>query len=108
MVSKRVIYACQIRSGFRSIKHFDLIAFHPVKDRKLLVPVRCTTRKFHLQKPPAVAKIGTFDLHLQEPMARGAAMFFAAPALRKSRRRNESLHRSSSRSGRTPVVALSR
>src|SRR5215813_10267000 len=25
----------------------------PVKNRKLLVPVRCTTRKFYLQPPPA-------------------------------------------------------
>src|SRR5215510_2032799 len=27
-------------------------SFGPMKNRKLLVPVRCTTRKFYLQPPP--------------------------------------------------------
>jgi hypothetical protein len=50
----------KIRSRFRSI--ILRLCYHfPVKDRKLLVPVRCTTRKFYLQSPPP----GRNDWHVR-------------------------------------------
>jgi integrase len=52
--------AAKIRSRFRSI--ISRLCYHfAVKDRKLLVPVRCTTRKFYLQPPPP----GRNDWHIR-------------------------------------------
>jgi integrase len=52
------------RFGSIKIKHFGISV---VKDRKLLIPVRCTTRKFYLHPPPA----GRNDWHVR----------FVAPAV---------------------------
>src|SRR5499427_3951124 len=37
------------------------VSIEPMKNRKLLIPVRCTTRKFYLQPPPA----GRNDWHVR-------------------------------------------
>jgi len=34
------------------MKCIVVLSIGPIKGRKLLVPVRCTTRKFYLQPPP--------------------------------------------------------
>ena len=39
----------------------DCVSIGPVKNRKLLVPVRCTTRKFYLHSPPS----GRNDWHVR-------------------------------------------
>src|SRR6266853_1222358 len=38
-----------------------VVTLDPMKNRKLLIPVRCTTRKFYLQSPPA----GRNDWHVR-------------------------------------------
>ncbi len=53
--------ACQNGSGFGSKNYVYASAFFPMKDRKLLIPVRCTTRKFYLHPPPA----GRNDWHVR-------------------------------------------
>src|SRR5213078_2184521 len=40
---------------YRSVHHW------PVRERKLLIPVRCTTRKFYLHRPPP----GRNDWHVR-------------------------------------------
>jgi integrase len=64
--------AAKIGSRFGSIKCIVVLALDPVKDRKLLVPVRCTTRKFYLHPPPP----GRNDWHVR----------FAPPAVDGVRR----------------------
>jgi integrase len=62
----------KIGSGFGSVKCVVVLALDPMKNRKLLVPVRCTTRKFYLHPPPP----GRNDWHVR----------FAPPAVEGVRR----------------------
>jgi len=53
--------AAKIGSRFGSIKCVVVLALEPMKNRKLLIPVRCTTRKFYLHSPPS----GRNDWHVR-------------------------------------------
>ena len=78
-----------------------------MQDRKLLIPVRCTTRKIYLQPPPA----GRNDWHVRftAPSIDGAdARFSVAQVPRRLLRRNESRRKSLNRSGPTQAAAPNR
>jgi hypothetical protein len=61
-----------------------------MKNRKLLIPVLCTTRKFYLHSPPPAETIGTCDLRRQPLMAL-PELYFEAPEQRRLRPQSGSL-----------------
>src|SRR5262245_54764676 len=65
MLHKRVL-SCVPKFGSK-------LVLRPIKDRKLLIRVRCTTRKFYLHAPrPGAETIGMFDLPRPGSTALGA------------------------------------
>ncbi len=82
--------AARIDSRFSSVKCNRCVSIGPMKNRKLLIPVRCTTRKFYLHSPPSGRNDWQCDLRHPQSMESAELCFGLPepPPHRPSRRRS--------------------